>query len=59
MNCYVLNDKPPSAVLESWDGDYTVPAGTVVINATSCLADAERSSRWISIRLRRRWWWPM
>ena len=40
----LLNDKTPViAVLESWDGDYTVPAGTdVVINATSIgLADAE------------------
>ena len=40
----LLNDKTPvTAVLESWDGDYTVPAGTdVVINATSIgLADAE------------------
>ena len=40
----LLNDKTPvTAVLESWDGDYTVPAGTdVVINATSIgLAAAE------------------
>ena len=40
----LLNDKTPvTAVLESWDGDYTVPTGTdVVINATSIgLADAE------------------
>ena len=40
----LLNDKTPvTAVLEAWDGDYTVPAGAdVVINATSIgLADAE------------------
>ena len=40
----LLNDKTPvEAVLEKWDGDYTVPEGTeVVINATSIgLADAE------------------
>ena len=42
----LLNDKTPvEAVLESWEGDYSVPAGTdVVINATSIgLADAEAS----------------
>ena len=40
----LLNDKTPvEAVLEKWDGDYTVPEDTeVVINATSiCLADAK------------------
>ena len=42
----LLNDKTPvEAVLESWEGDYSVPTGTdVVINATSIgLADAEAS----------------
>ena len=40
----LLNDKTPvEAVLEKWDGDYTVPEGTdVLINATSIgLADAQ------------------
>jgi len=42
----LLNDKTPvEAVLEPWEGDYSVPTGTdVVINATSIgLADAEAS----------------
>ena len=43
----LLNEKTPveESVLEPWDGDYSVPAGTdVVINATSIgLADAEAS----------------
>ena len=58
----LLNDKTPvAAVLEAWDGDFSVPAGTdVVINATSIgLADAEAKLALISIRSRPRWWWPM
>ena len=42
----LLNNKTPvEAVLEPWEGDYSVPTGTdVVINATSIgLADAEAS----------------